>query len=331
MKILTIVVPVYNVEKYLDQCLKSFVISEILDKLEVLIINDGSCDSSSTIGQTYVNEYPDTFRMITKENGGHGSTINVGIQEATGKYFKVVDGDDWVNAKGVRSLVKLMDDLDVDMVLSNYYWVDDITGKKSKEIKEICSGIEYGTVIPFQMVSSKIFFKMHAISYRTEILKKIPERIDEHCYYVDLEYITFPIPYIKTIAAIPDYVYMYRVGQAAQSVSIENMQKRCAQHEKVVNCLLKYFNQNRSVSNEIKDCMAEIIARSVTSQYKIYLSFKNSHKKDIIHFEKILKEQYHDIYEKIKNPAVSILRLTNYITYDLISIIVRFAVKSNKT
>ncbi len=327
MKILTIVVPVYNVEKYLDQCLKSFIISEVLEKLEVLIINDGSTDSSSIIGQTYVNKYPDTFRMITKDNGGHGSTINVGIQEATGKYFKVVDGDDWVTAKGIKNLVNLMDKTDVDMVLSNYYWIDDITGKTSKEIEEICPGIEYATIVPFQNVSSKIFFKMHAITYRTEILKKIPNKIDEHCYYVDLEYITFPIPYIYTIAAIPDYVYMYRVGQTMQSVSIENMKRRCAQHEKVVSCLLKYFKQNANVSNEIKDCMAEVIARSVTSQYKIYLSFKKSHKEDIVCFEKILKEQYPDIYEKIKNPAVLILRLTNYIAYDLVSMTVRLAVK----
>lgn len=327
MKILTIVVPVYNVEKYLDQCLKSFVISEVLEKLEVLIINDGSSDSSSVIGQTYVNKYPDTFRMITKENGGHGSTINVGIQEATGKYFKVVDGDDWVTAEGVISLVNLMDKIDVDMILSNYYWVDDATGRISKEIDEVCPGIEYQTAVSFQNVSKKLFFKMHAITYRTEILKKIPNKIDEHCYYVDLEYVTFPIPYINTVAAIPDYVYMYRIGQSTQSVSIENMQRRCEQHERVVKCLLAYFKRNISGSSEIKNCMAEIIARSVTSQYKIYLSFKKSHKKELLQFEKILMEQYHDIYKKVKNPAVSILRLTNYIAYDLISLIVRFAVK----
>lgn len=327
MKILTIVVPVYNVERYLHQCLNSFVISEVLEKLEVLIINDGSSDSSSVIGQAYVNKYPDTFRMITKENGGHGSTINVGIQEASGKYFKVVDGDDWVTAEGVISLINLMDKIDVDMVLSNYYWVDDSTGKISKEIEEVCPGIEYETIVSFENVSKELFFKMHAITYRTEILKKIPNKIDEHCYYVDLEYITFPIPYINTVAAIPDYVYMYRIGQPTQSVSIENMQRRCAQHEKVVKCLLTYFKCNANVTSGIKDCMAEIIARSVTSQYKIYLSFKKSHKEDLIYFEKNLKEQYHDIYEKVKNPAVSILRLTNYIAYDLISIIVRFAVK----
>lgn len=327
MKILTIVVPVYNVEKYLDQCLKSFVIFELLEKLEVLIINDGSSDSSSAIGQTYVNEYPNTFRMITKENGGHGSTINLGIQEATGRYFKVVDGDDWLTAEGIISLVNLIDKIDVDMVLSNYYWVDDTTGRTSKEIEEVCPGIEYGKIVPFENISKRLFFKMHAITYRTEILKKIPNKIDEHCYYVDLEYITFPIPYIKTVAAIPDYVYMYRIGQSTQSVSIENMQRRCAQHEKVVKCLLKYFKCNTNVTSDIKDCMAEIIARSVTSQYKIFLSFKKSHKEDMIHFEKILKEQYYDIYIKVKNPAVSILRLTNYIAYGLISKIVRYAIK----
>lgn len=327
MKILTIVVPVYNVEKYLDQCLKSFVISEVLEKLEVLIINDGSTDSSSIIGQTYVNEHPNTFRMITKENGGHGSTINVGIQEATGKYFKVVDGDDWVIAKGVISLINLIEKIEADMVLSNYYWFDDNTGRTSKEIEELCPGIEYGRVVPFQKVFNKIFFKMHAITYRTEILKELPDKIDENCYYVDMEYITFPIPFIKGIVAIPDYVYMYRIGQSNQSVSMENMKKRCIQHERVLEHLLQYANKFNE--NEYKFCMAGIAARVVTSQYKIYLSFGKSHKRKLIEMDYNIRYRYPEVYGLIKNPAILILRKSNYFLYGLISKVINYKYGGN--
>lgn len=322
MKILTIVVPVYNVEKYLDQCLKSFVISEVLEKLEVLIINDGSSDSSSAIGQTYVNEYPNTFHMITKENGGHGSAINLGIQEATGKYFKVVDGDDWVTAEGIISLINLLDKIDVDMVLSNYYWVDDATGRISKEIEEVCPGIEYGTVVSFTNVSRKIFFKMHAITYSTEILKKIPDKIDENCYYVDMEYITFPIPFIKTIVAIPDYVYMYRIGQPTQSVNMDNMKKRCIQHEKVLEHLLQYIDKFNE--GEYKLCMAGIAARVVTSQYKIYLSFGKTHKEKLIEMDNEICRKYPEVYGLIKNPAIKMLRKSNYFLYGLTSKIINY-------
>lgn len=94
-KILTVVIPTYNIEKYIETCLNSFVIPEVMEKLEVLVVNDGSKDSSAVLARAYEERYPDTFRVIDKENGGHGSTINRGLLEAAGTYFKVVDGDDW--------------------------------------------------------------------------------------------------------------------------------------------------------------------------------------------------------------------------------------------
>ena len=324
MKTLTIVVPTFNVEKYLNQCLESFVIPEIMDELEVLIINDGSTDSSPQIGQKYVNLYPDTFRLVTKENGGHGSTINKGIEEATGKYFKVVDGDDWVLQEGLINLIEFLQTMNADMVLNNYYWVNDLTGKRSCEVEQVCPGIVYGEKVSFDSVSGKVFFKMHAISYRTEIIKSIPDKIDENCYYVDMEYMMFPLPYIKSIAVIPDFVYMYRIGQPTQSVTIENMKKRCNQHERVVNRLLDYYKKNTNVTEEKRSCMSKIIARSVTSQYKIYLSFNVSQLKSLVELEHLLKSEYEEIYKLINHPAVFLLRLSGYRLYTLVSKAVRF-------
>ena len=93
-KTLSIVIPAYNVEKFLNNTLDSFVEDSVLADIEVLIVDDGSKDKTAEIGNVYAQKYPNTFRVISKENGGHGSTINVGIREAVGKYFKVVDGDD---------------------------------------------------------------------------------------------------------------------------------------------------------------------------------------------------------------------------------------------
>lgn len=322
MKTLTIVVPAYNVEKYLGQCLESFVISEIMNDLEVLIINDGSTDSSPQIGQKYVNQYPETFRLITKENGGHGSTINKGIEEAAGKYFKVVDGDDWVLQEGFIHLINCLKTVNADLVLNNYYWVNDSTGKRSCEVDQVCPSIAYGQEVSFDSVSRKIFFKMHAITYRTEILKRIPDKIDEHCYYVDMEYIMFPIPFISSVVAIADYVYMYRIGQPTQSVTIDNMKKRCSQHEKVLNHLLQYFDTYKDSQNQV--CMAAIVARVVTSQYKIYLSFGKDHKEEFIAMEGEIRCNYPMIYNAIKNPAIIILRKSNYYLFGFASKLVNY-------
>ena len=106
-KILTVTIPSYNVEAYLEDCLESFVNSEVMDDIEVLIVNDGSSDNTAKIAQRYVDKYENTFRLINKENGGHGSTINTGVREAKGKYFKVVDGDDWVDTRSFISCISL--------------------------------------------------------------------------------------------------------------------------------------------------------------------------------------------------------------------------------
>ena len=88
MKALTILIPVYNTEKYIKRCLDSLIVSEIMDDIEILVVNDGGKDHSVEIIQKYVDSYPETVRLIDKENGGHGSTINAGIKEAKGKYFR---------------------------------------------------------------------------------------------------------------------------------------------------------------------------------------------------------------------------------------------------
>ena len=97
MKVLTILVPVYNTEKYIRRCLDSLLVPEVLESIEVLVVNDGSKDRSPEIAQEYAEAFPDTVVLVNKENGGHGSTINTGIERANGKYFRVLDSDDWFN------------------------------------------------------------------------------------------------------------------------------------------------------------------------------------------------------------------------------------------
>lgn len=91
-KILTVVIPAYNVEKYLERCMHSFEIPEILDKIEILVINDGSKDGTEQIARAYCEKYPQTYFLYNKENGGHGSGINYGIRYATENISKLLMG-----------------------------------------------------------------------------------------------------------------------------------------------------------------------------------------------------------------------------------------------
>lgn len=119
-KILTVVVPTYNAEKYLEKNLNSLCVEEVLSEIEVIIVNDGSTDSSINIANKYAEKYPDSYKVITKENGGHGSGINCGIKYAQGYYFKVLDADDWVDKNALKNLVNYLKVCDDDIVYSGF-------------------------------------------------------------------------------------------------------------------------------------------------------------------------------------------------------------------
>ena len=123
MKLLSITVPCYNSEGYIKRCIDSLLIGG--NEVEILIIDDGSTDATGEIADQYADEYPDIVRAIHQKNGGHGSAVNTGIENATGLFFKVVDSDDWVKEIAYRKiLMTLADfaggDVRLDMLVSNF-------------------------------------------------------------------------------------------------------------------------------------------------------------------------------------------------------------------
>lgn len=325
-KILSIVVPVYNVEKYIKQCLNSFVVEDILEKLEVLVIDDATPDQSAEIARRYVEKYPNTFRVISKENGGHGSAINAGVREAAGKYFKVIDGDDWVDKKALYNLMMFLDDQTCDLVYSNYCWVKEDTGKSVLDMKEPFKGVEYGKVYSFDDVAGKSFLKMHNITIKTEILKQYCKPITEKCFYVDCEYILYPIPYVHSVAFLDDVLYMYRIGRAEQSVNIRKMRERCNQHERILNNLLEFYGEHKAnISNETADYLAKGVMKMFVSQIKIYLSYKpeKKYKEKIVGLEQRVLKEFPEIYHMVKNKAVLLLRMSRYQLYVAGSVVFR--------
>lgn len=329
-KVLTISIAAYNVEKYLEKCLSSFVIEEVLDDIEVLIIDDGSKDNTAQIARKYEGKYKGTFRLIQKENGGHGSTVNRGMQEAAGKYFKTVDGDDWVDKEGFVELVSYLKTAEEDLIVTDYWQVESETEKKIKKISYEFKDRITKKNYRFDQICDKVYVNMHGAAYRTSILKEMPERLDEHCFYVDAEYMLYPIPYIQTICFLETSVYMYRLGTATQSMEIHNMQKNCRHHEKVLEQLLAFYNRLQDgISKEKRGYIARGVARILVSQMKIYLSYpsKDIWKQKIAALDDRIRKNYPEIYFSVNNTAIKILRKSNYIMYQFISKLCRIAYK----
>ena len=123
MKLLTIVIPSYNSEAYLRKCVDCLLPGG--ERVEILIVNDGSTDGTAAIADAYAQKYPSIVRAIHQENKGHGGAVNTGLAEATGVYFKVVDSDDTVNQEAYQKILDTlenmaMDGTGVDMLITNY-------------------------------------------------------------------------------------------------------------------------------------------------------------------------------------------------------------------
>ena len=111
MKLLSIAIPCYNSEAYMEKCIDSLLVGG--EDVEILVVDDGSSDRTAEIADVYAEKYPTIVKAIHQENGGHGEAVNAGIRNATGLYFKVVDSDDWVNAEAYAQILKTLVSLSV--------------------------------------------------------------------------------------------------------------------------------------------------------------------------------------------------------------------------
>lgn len=334
-KLLTVVVPAYNAENYIRNNLDSLCIREVERELEILVIDDGSTDKTGTIADEYANRFPDMVRVVHKENGGHGSGINCGIRMASGRWFKVVDADDWVERKAFCSLLAFLGEIDTDAVMSGYLWAfddgrqEETHFKRKAEFQEPFPGVEYKKIYSFDDIAEKLYLKMHGLTVKTALLRENRIKIDEKCFYVDTEYILYPIPHIKTIAFLPDFVYQYRIGREGQSVDPAKM--RLLQHDfdRVFNSLLKFYeaccNGKFCCTEAKRNYIASVIARVAAGKIKILLSCPicAARKRELKAFDRLLKISYPKIYDSNRNRAVALLRASRFFLYPAAALALR--------
>ena len=321
-KVLTITVPSYNAENYLLETIPTMLSVSNPEKLEIIIVNDGSKDNTLAVAQQLKENYPETIVIVDQENGGHGSTINSGIKIATGKYFKVVDADDWIESKNLSELIYYLEKCNDDEVISPFVKI--YTDKNTEEIYSYKPKLNQKTYQYDDFLSEiNELPKMHAICIKTEILQENNIQIDENCFYVDLEYNVFPMPYIKTISYFELPIYRYRLGSPTQSVSISSYIKNIKMHEKVLFALIHFYNSYQSISKVQKNLLEDLISRVVTTQANIFLAREdvNQAKKEFIDFEKKLENANNIFARKSIGSKLRIVRGSKYLLFSLISLI----------
>lgn len=237
MKTLTFVVPCYNSQDYMRKCIESILPGG--SDVEILIVNDGSTDRTAEIAEGYQKTYGGIVRLINQPNKGHGGAVNTGIREASGKYIKVVDSDDWVDGKAYSEILAELKNLsgsgaDIDMMISNYVY--EKQGKRHKKV------IKYDSVLPQKQVFTwdyigkfhiGQYILMHSVIYRTQVLRDCGLVLPEHTFYVDNLYVYVPLPYVKTMYYVNVDFYRYYIGRDDQSVNESIMIKRIDQQMRV--------------------------------------------------------------------------------------------------
>ncbi len=247
-KLLTVVVPVYKVEKYINKCLDSLIVSdEQMNLLEVIVVNDGTPDNSAIMAKEYERKYPNTFRVIDKENGGHGSAWNRGVQEATGKYLRFLDSDDWFDDSDFPKLISKLKSSDADIIFCNidkHYVNKGIVKRKTLEpMKDgIVTKIADFNWLEWQN-KSKIFDFWYC-TYRTKMLKDVHPLFVEKVFYDDAILFIAPIILGSTFVYLNLTIYHYLIGRDGQTMNYSSQVAHAKDYTKVCKSMIDFAKKH---------------------------------------------------------------------------------------
>ncbi len=310
-KILTISVAAYNVEDCVEKCLKSLIVDEKhMNKMEVLVQNDGSTDKTAEIVKKFVKKYPGIIKLINKENGGYGSTVNNSISMAVGKYFKILDADDEFDTKNLPEFLDELEKNDVDMVISPYVRVFQLSKRVEQENmfpSQKSSKMEAQVLLSDKCDSQA--FSMHMIATRTEILKNSGLVLPKHTLYTDGMIACVPLLYTKTILAFNKPIYIYKIGREGQSVSAE---KRVSHSEDFVKVSKAILRASGGKSTQIFDFFTRNnCARTIWNL--LFCPVNATNKKRILDFDLFVKKTNRKIWEDMNSwKTIRLLRMVHF-------------------
>jgi glycosyltransferase involved in cell wall biosynthesis len=256
MTLLSVVVPAYNAQDYLRRALDSVV--GLSPEIEVIVVDDGSTDETADIARGYVTRYPGLVRLVSKPNGGHGSAINTGIDVATGLYFKVVDADDWLDREALAEVLRTLRTLadgpqQVDLLVSNFVY--EKVGKRTKTAVRYTGALPRGRVMGWNRTrrfAKRQYMMMHALTYRTALLREVGLRLPEHTFYVDSLYALVPLHRVTTLYYLDVDLYRYFIGRPDQSVQEAVMLRRLDQQLRVNRLMLEHVTRTRVADRRLR-------------------------------------------------------------------------------
>ena len=247
-KLLTVIVPSYNMENYLRACLDSVLADNpMADRLDVIVVNDGSKDGTSAIAHEIEAAHPGIVRVIDKENGNYGSCVNAGLREACGLYVKILDADDTFDTPAFERYLRFLDGLAggsaPDVVFNDFVEVDPDGNVLKRHDYALVDEPDF-TLARFDYHGGRCVW-MHALAYRTELLRNIGFRQTEGIFYTDQEWDMIPLAQARTFRHAPEEVYRYLVGRAGQSTDTTVRCRHFGMHFIVARRIIQFHAEHR--------------------------------------------------------------------------------------
>lgn len=312
MKYITFAVPCYNSEDYLDRCVSTLVKGG--QDVEIILINDGSTDSTPQMIDAYQKNYPTLIKTVHQENKGHGGAVNAGIKHATGNFFKVVDSDDWVDEKALGALIDYCKECVakeqlIDLIVCNYVYDHLSIGKRKT--------VHYRNVLPtkapFGWEDVGSFFPsqylvMHALVFNTQTLIKSGVQLPHHMFYVDNIFASKPLIAVQSMRYLDINLYHYFLGREDQSVNEKVMCERIDQQIAVTKMVAESTNLEQEAPESLRSYLVRntSIMMAISSIHLLLIGTEEAKEKrtELWHY---VQQQNPELYKKLRFETMSAL------------------------
>ena len=321
-KILSVVVPCYNSEAYMEKCIETLLHGG--ENVEILIIDDGSTDHTGEIADSYAMKYPAIIKAFHQENGGHGAAINTGLTHAKGCYFKVVDSDDWVDIDAYKRIVKTLDEfcaqlLLIDMLISNYVY--EKLGAKYKKVMRYKNALPRERIFTWDDIGSfkrGQYILMHSVIYRTALLRDCGLSLPRHTFYVDNLFVYIPMTRVKRMYYMDVDFYRYYIGREDQSVHESVMIRRIDQQLKVNRIMVDAVNLENIENKKHRSLMFRYL--EIVTTVSSILLIKSGTQENL--------QKKRELWEYIKNHDRNVY---NKLSFGLLGIVLNFSGKFGRS
>lgn len=299
-KQISIIIPTYNMEKYIGKCLDSLLIPEF-DQVEVLVVNDGSKDRSSEIAHTYADRYPDSIIVIDKPNGNYGSCINAALPVARGRYIKILDADDSFDNNAFSRFVAMLATTDADVVVTPYLNVNS-EGVITRKDDINYPGIDLFKIYRIDDVDTRVLVKasaMHRLAYKADIFNRFDYHQTEGVSYTDNQWDKIPLSFADTIQITDIYLYRYLLGREGQTMDPKQRSKSIGHIIKVAQDMVSMYEKFGRNSPHHVFLYDRILLFTMTPFYMSINESKPEDMKQLCAYDEFLKHHYNSFFKAL--------------------------------